>query len=247
MQNTDFCLPRWTQTDYERLKRHLTELADPAYLQFHQKLVPTVHNLLGVRIPVLRALAKQIVRGGADGCRDYFDLAGSTYYEEVMLHGLVLGLCGLSIQEVCRELDRFVPRIDNWAVCDTCCAGLKAAKKHPEEMLSYLKKHLCSEREYELRFGLVMLMDYYIDDRHLGFVLETFGAVRHPGYYVKMAVAWGLSVCLVKYREQTLALLERDALDPFTYQKTLQKAIEANRISDADKALFREMKRQKKT
>lgn len=246
MQNTDFCLSDWTAEDYERLKKHLKELADPSYLSFHQKLVPGVENLLGIRIPVLRGLAKEIAKGGTDGCHSYFALTENTCYEEVMLYGMVIGLARLDLSALCRELDRFVPLIDNWAVCDTCCAGLKAAKKYPEKMLAYLQKYLCSEQEFELRFALVMLMDYYIDDRHIDLVLDKFGAVRHPGYYVKMAAAWGLSVCLVKYRDRTLEFLKQCGLDDFTYNKTLQKAIESDRISKEDKELFRSMKRQKK-
>lgn len=242
MQNTDFCLPRWTAADHAALLEYLKQLADPDFLRFHQRLVPGAENLLGVRIPVLRGLAKEIAKGEL---RSYFSLAEQTCYEEVMLYGMVLGLAKLDFDTLCGELDRFVPMIDNWAVCDTCCAGLKAAKKHPEEMLRYLQKYLASEREFELRFGVVMLMDYYLDDAHIDMVLERYGAIRHPGYYVKMAVAWGLSLCLVKYRDKTLRFLESGTLDGFTYQKTLQKAIESDRISPADKELFCGMKRKK--
>lgn len=242
MQNTDFCLPRWTAADHAALLEYLKQLADPDLLRFHQRLVPNVENLLGVRVPVLRKLAKEIAKGEL---RSYFSLVERTCYEEVMLYGMVLGLAKLDLDTLCGELDRFVPMIDNWAVCDTCCAGLKTAKKHPEEMLRYLQKYLYSEREFELRFGVVMLMDYYLDDTHIDMVLERYGAIRHPGYYVKMAVAWGLSLCLVKYRDKTLLFLESGTLDGFTYQKVLQKAIESDRISPADKELFRGMKRKK--
>lgn len=242
MNRTEWMLSHWTEVDYIALKQHLKALADPEFLAFHQRLVPNADNLLGIRIPVLRKLAKEIAKG--EPC-SYFPLVGQEYYEEVMLYGILLGVAKLDFSTLLRELDRFVPMIDNWAVCDTAVAGLKLTKKHPEEMLDYLKKHLKSEEEFALRFAVVMLMDYYLDDAHIDFVLEQYGKIRHSGYYVKMAVAWGLSLCLIKYRENTLRFLEEVELDSFTYQKALQKAIESNRISAEDKAVFRKMKAQK--
>ncbi len=242
MQHTDFNRFSWNKADYTDLQQHLKEIADPNYRAFHQRLVPNVENLLGVRTPVLRELAKEIAKGDPFS---YFPLVTQQYYEETMLYGILLGMIKTELPILFRELDRFVPMIDNWAVCDTACAGLKIAKKHPEEMFRYLEKFLNSDREYELRFGIVMLMDHFLDDAHIDQVLSRYGAIRHEGYYVKMAIAWGLSFCLIQYRDKTLRFLETAEIDNFTYQKALQKGIESNRISAADKALFRSMKRKK--
>lgn len=240
MNMQDFCLENWEKQDYDSLCLYLDTLADPSYRAFHGKLVPGVENLLGIRVPVLRALAKEIAKGNVTS---YFKQVKQTAYEEVMLYGMVIGVCRLPFEAVLQELDRFVPMIDNWAVCDVCCAGLKCTRRHLEEMYAHLQKYLHSEKEYELRFALVMLMDYYIDAAHIDEVLALYDSVRQEGYYVRMAVAWGLSVCFVKFREQTLAYLGRSRLDDFTYNKALQKIIESNRVSAADKMLMRQMKR----
>ena len=240
MEHQEFNLPIWEKSDYLRLKQYLRELADPDYLAFHQRLVPEVDNLLGVRVPVLRSLAKEIAKGDIDS---YFSLTGQESYEEIMLYGLVIGYCKRDIAEVCAALDRFVPKINNWAVCDCCCSGLKIVKKHPEEMLAYLQKWLSSKNEFELRFGIVMLMDYYTAEPYLDMTLAVYRDIRHEGYYVKMAVAWGISVCFVHARSKTLSFLEQCPLDDFTYHKALQKIIESNRVSPEDKALMRSLKR----
>ncbi len=240
MNNNDFLLSRWTPADYQQLVQYLHELADPAYQQFHQKLIPGVEGFLGVRVPVLRALAREIARGGRQG---YFAQVRPDTYEEIMLYGLVIGQIRDDFAFTVRQLDRFVPMIDNWAVCDVCCAGLKLAARRREEMRAYLQQYLDSPEEFRLRFGLVMLMDYYIDPVYIDEVLAIYGSVRHEGYYVKMAVAWGVSVCFVKFREKTLPFLQSGVLEPETYRKALQKILESTRVSAEDKALIRELRK----
>ena len=240
MTNTGFNLNRWTAADYRQLTGCLRELADPVYRQFHQKLIPGVEGFLGIRVPVLRAIAREIAKGDREG---YFSQVRPDTYEEIMLYGLVIGYIRDDFTAVTRQLDRFVPMIDNWAVCDVCCAGLKIAARRQEEMRAYLQQYLGASEEFRLRFGLVMLMDYYIDQAHIDEVLAIYGAVRHEGYYVKMAVAWGVSVCFVKFRENTLAFLQKGVLEPETYRKALQKILESNRVSGADKELIREMRK----
>ncbi|MEM1484639.1 DNA alkylation repair protein [Oscillospiraceae bacterium PP1C4] len=229
-----------TNQEYAALTQRIRTLADPDYRQFQQKLVPGVENLLGVRIPVLRELAKELARGD---WRSYLAAAREDTYEEAMLQGLVLGHVKSSLDELLPYLAAFIPKIDNWAVCDSCCAGLKITAKHREQMLAFLTPYLESEREFEVRFGAVLLMDHYVDETYIDRMLDLFDAVRHEGYYVKMAVAWALSVCYVKLPERTMAYLKDNTLDDFTYNKALQKIIESNRVERDTKDIIRNMKR----
>ena len=240
MTHDRFQLENWTAADYQQLVQYLHELADPAYQQFHQKLIPGVEGFLGVRVPVLRSLAREIAKGDRQG---YFAQVRPGSYEEIMLYGLVIGQIRDDLAAAIQQLDRFVPMIDNWAVCDVCCAGLKLAARRREEMRAYLQQYLDSAEEFQLRFGLVMLMDYYIDPVYIDEVLAIYGAVRHEGYYVKMAVAWGISVCFVKFREKALALLQSGMLEPETCRKALQKILESTRVSAADKELIRALRK----
>ena len=100
-----------------------------------------------------------------------------------------------------------------------------------------------AQGEYEIRFGVVMSMQLFIDDEHIGQLLEEYDAIRHDGYYVKMAVAWALSVCFVKFPEITMQYLKQNTLDDFTYNKTLQKIIESYRVDAETKKLIKQMKR----
>lgn len=218
----------------------LMSLADPQYQKFHTSLCPGTNNMIGVRVPTLRGIAKEIVKENWIG---YLQNAKDEYYEEVMLQGMVIGLAKMELEKRLAYIKEFVPKINNWAVCDVTCAGFRFAKKHLEEVWEFLKPYLNSNQEFEIRFGVVMLLDYYIIQDYITKVLEILNQIRHDGYYVKMAVAWAISICYIKFPKETLALLQNNNLDTFTYNKALQKIIESNRITKEEKEKVRDMKR----
>ncbi len=224
----------------DRIKERILEMADEEYRQFHSKLVPGIDNVLGVRLPRLRELAKDLAKGQ---WRDYIATAQDDYYEETMLQALVIGHAKTDIEEILRYVAAFVPKINNWAVCDSFCCGLKITKKHRARVWEFLQPYLLSQKEYELRFGIVMLLNYYIEDQYIDQVLVLLDSAKHEGYYVKMAVAWALSICFVKYPEKTMVYLKQNTLDDFTYNKALQKITESFRVDQTTKTLIRNMKR----
>jgi Predicted DNA alkylation repair enzyme len=218
------------------------EMADEEYRKFTSSLIPNVDNILGVRLPELRKLAKNIAKGD---WRTYLAQADNRYFEETMLQGLVIGYAKTDIEERLRYVADFVPRIDNWSVCDSFCTGLKFTKNHRSLMWDFLQPYLSSDKEYEIRFGVVMLLLYFVEDEYIERVLQWMDRIRHEGYYVKMAVAWAISVCYVKYPEPTMAFLKNNTLDDFTYNKALQKIIESLRVDSGTKHVLRSMKRRK--
>lgn len=222
------------------IRERLLELADENYQQFHSKLVPGTDNVLGVRLPEQRKLAKEIAKGD---WRGYLATAPEDYYEEIMLKGLVIGYAKADLAEILTYIADFVPKIANWAVCDTFCTNLKITKKHLPEVWAFLQPYLRSKKEFELRFGIVMLLGYYIQDEYIDRVLALLDSAKRDGYYVKMAVAWAVSICFVKYPDKTMAYLKENTLDNFTYNKALQKITESLRVDSATKALIRSMKR----
>lgn len=231
---------QWTTLTYKQFAAWLPTLADKKYRAFHQRLVPNIKNLLGIRLPQLRTLSKQIAKTDVDA---YLAVAQCSTYEETMLQGLVIGDIKQSLPKTLAAVRSFVPKINNWAICDSFCAGLKITKKYPGEMFEFLLPYLNSSFEFEHRFALVMLMDYYINAQYIDRVLEIYDSSSSAQYYVQMAVAWGLSVCFVKYEKQTLNVLNCSALDDFTYNKALQKIIESHRVSTETKQMIRAMKR----
>lgn len=222
------------------IKNQLLELADTDYQKFAAALIPTINNLVGVRLPELRKLAKRIAK---DDWRAYLKEADNQYFEETMLQGMVIGYAGADIEESLRCTADFVPKIDNWSVCDSFCIGLKFTKTNKVRVWDFLQPYLKSEQEYELRFGVVMLLNFYIEEDYINEVLELLDRMKHDGYYIKMAVAWAVSVCYVKLPEPTMAYLRTCSLDDFTYNKALQKMMESFRVDKETKLLIRSMKR----
>lgn len=228
----------------EEVRKQLMELAEPDYQKFAASLLPGTDNVLGVRLPILRRLAKQIAK---ENWRS-FEKMQPQYFEEVMLQGFVLGYVKVREEADCEELlsyiAAFVPKITNWSLCDSFCSSLKFTKRYEERIWHFIMPYLHSEKEYELRFGIVMLLFYYIEDKYIAEVLDILKAVRHEGYYVKMAVAWALSMCYVAYPQQTEGLLSDGELDAFTHNKTIQKICESRQVRPETKQKVRGLKRQ---
>lgn len=224
----------------EQIRKKLFELQDLKYKEFNTDLCPNVDNIIGVRIPILRNYAKELYKSNKlNEIR-----IGNKYYEELMIQGMIICFqTKENIENVIEQIKQFVPKINSWAVCDTFSAGLKITKKYPKEIFELVKTYLKSKQEYELRFAIVMLLDYYINDEYIDSVLQILGSIKSDKYYVQMANSWAISECLVDYYEKTIIFLENSSLDKFIHNKAIQKARESYRITDEQKEELRKMKR----
>jgi len=225
---------------HQQIREQLINLADQNYQKFSSSLIPNCQNILGVRLPELRKIAKNIAK---EDWQNYLTAASDEFFEEVMLQGMIIGYVKTDIEERLSYVASFVPKIDNWSVCDSFCTGLKFTKENQERVWAFLQPYFSSNKEYDVRFGVVMLLNYYIDHRYIENVLNIINAIKHEGYYVKMAVAWAISICYVKDPLVTMNYLRNNSLDDFTYHKALQKITESNRVEKEAKNLIRQMKR----
>lgn len=232
------------EVDMETIIRNqLLEHVDEKYQEFQSKLIPDTTNLLGVRLPVLRKMAKEIAKGE---WQQFLEHAPEDYFEEVMLKGLVIGYLKLSLDEKLPWVEWFVPKIQNWSICDSFCSGIKISEKDRKKVWDFLMPYLNSSEEYEVRFGIVMLLNYFVEKEYIVMVLRLFNFIKHDGYYVKMALAWAISICYINYPDRTMGFLNNNELDSFTYNKSIQKIIESSRIDQETKDELRQMKRKMK-
>lgn len=225
------------------LRGELQKHIDETYKQFHTSLVPGLTKMMGVRIPILRELAKKAAKEDYYGFIEDFQ---PEIYEEVMIRGMMIGYAKFSMEEQKRELKKFIPLINNWAVCDSCCTTYKFMKKNQEEWFSFLEPYLRSSQEYEIRFAVVCLLDFFVQEAFIDRILNCFSDIHHEGYYVKMAVAWAVSVCYVKFPEKTEDFLLKNTLDDFTHNKAIQKIRESYRVSKEEKERLNQWKRKEK-
>ena len=223
------------------LQQHLFGMRDAAYAAFIAKLTPFFppSHFIGVRVPLLRTIARSFAKEEAASQRFLSHLPHS-YYEEDMLHGMLISL--VKDYDRCLDLtDRFLPYVDNWAVCDTLSP--KVFAKHKAQLLENILRWSSSSHTYTCRFGLRMLMTHFLDDSFSADFLEIPAAIRSEEYYVKMMVAWFFATALAKQWEATLPYLENRQLDPWTHRKTIQKAIESYRIPPERKDYLRTLRK----
>lgn len=226
-------------TDYPEFLEYLNSFSEPDFAAFQRKLIPG-ETILGVRTPRIRTIAKEIAK--SDWRRFLADARDDTL-EEVEVQGLVIGTAKMDYDEALNHAAAFAPKIKSWASCDICCSSFKFLNKEPERSFEFIKGYLSDEREFVVRFGVILSMDYFIKEEYLGRLFKLYSQVHHEGYYVKMAVAWALSVCFVKFPEPTMEYLKSCRLDDWTYNKALQKIIESNRADAEQKRVVRTMKR----
>lgn len=217
----------------------LLELKDEAYGDFQAKLTPGVDRstIIGVRIPLLRKLAKEIYKSG-----EYKDLLKSLpckFYDETML-------CGLAISEIkdyveCVDaVERILPYVDNWAICDILSP--KVFKKHRKELIEKIYEWSASDETYTCRFGLEMLMTHFLDSDYKKEYLDIPANIKSEEYYINMMIAWFYATALAKKWDDTIEYIVNQRLDKWTHNKTIQKAVESRRISNEQKDYLRTLR-----
>ncbi len=221
------------------IQERLLKEADESYKNFNQKLIPNINNILGVRVPVLRKISKEIYK---NHWKEFLQQEPK-YFEETMLQSMVIGLIKDKPNLILEYIESFIPQIDSWAVCDCFCSSLKFTKNNKELVWDFLQKYLNSNKEYEIRFVLVMLLNYYIEEKYLNKIFKIIEGFQYQDYYAHMGAAWLVSICYIKYPEITTKYLLNSNLDTKTYNKSIQKIIESNKI---DKTIKEKLKHLKK-
>lgn len=221
------------------IREKIFSLADEKYKEFHSGLCPNTNNIVGVRVPILRNYAKELIK---DGFKENYDKIQTEYYEEIMLKGIMIGLEKMDINTKISYIKEFIPYIDNWAICDVFVAGLKIKEK--ERFYNFICNYLENDKtEFEIRFGLVSLLDYFIDKEHIQEIFKITDKINRDEYYVEMAIAWLISICYIKFPEETQKYLNNNKLSDFAYNKSIQKIIESRRIDEQEKIELRKKKR----
>lgn len=221
------------------IKEQLIKLSDDKYKKFSASLLPGTENMLGVRLPQLRKLAKKIAR---ENWEEYLETATEDTFEEIMLQGMVLGYLNIPIEDHLARIALFIPKINNWSVCDSFCSGLKFTRENMERVWKFLLPYLRSEQEFEIRFGVVMLIYYYITAEYAERAFKEFDQIDQNRYYAWMAVAWAISIYFKQFPEMTAAYLRSCHLTENTYKKALQKIKESNKFDESSRILFEELK-----
>lgn len=223
----------------KEIENKLFALRDEKYAEFQAKLTPSVDPelFIGIRVPDVRKLAKQLKN--TPEADEFIKELPHKYYDENMLHGILISEIK-DFDRAITETDRFLPYIDNWAVCDIMSP--KIFKKHKVDLLEKIKEWVKTDDTYTIRFGMEMLMSHYLDEDFMPQYLEIPASVKSEEYYVKMMVAWFFATALAKQWDETIPYIENNRLNKWEHNKSIQKAIESYRITDEQKSYLRTLK-----
>lgn len=231
----------------ETIRSRLLEMQDLEYRDFHKKLIPNIdeNTIIGIRTPKLRAYAKEVLKEvnsdqvAMAGLHNFLEDLPHRYYEENNLHAFLLE--GIKDFEECVELvDKFLPYVDNWATCDSMAP--KVFKKNTDKLLPYIYKWVADEYTYTIRFGIGMLMKYFLDNLFKTEYLELVAGVKSEEYYVNMMIAWYFATAFAKQYEASIIFIEDRRLPVWVHNKAIQKAVESYRITSEQKEYLKSLK-----
>ena len=227
----------------ERIREELFSMQDLSYREFHSRLMPDVEKdtVIGIRVPVLRKYVKELAKDPEIG--EFLEDLPHRYYEENNVHGFLIQQMK-EYGQCMEELEKFLPYIINWATCDM--TSPKVFKKHKEELLEAVRRWIVSDHVYTVRYGIGMLMQHYLDEDFREEYPQMVSEIRSEEYYVNMMIAWYFATALAKQYETILPYIEKQKLDVWTHNKTIQKACESYRITSEQKAYLRTLKIKKK-
>ena len=222
------------------IRKELKKLQDKGYREMQVTIIPTIDadSIIGVRTPALRQLAKEFSK--REDVSEFLSDLPHKFFEENQLHAFILS--GMKDAESCIKLvDEFLPYVDNWATCDQMSP--KVFKKHKKLLLEYVDKWIRSDHTYVKRFAIGMLMEHFLDEDFKTSYLTKVSKIRSEEYYVNMMIAWYFATALAKQYEDTLPFIEKQKLDKWTHNKSIQKAVESYRITPEQKEYLKTLKR----
>ncbi|MCI8394382.1 MAG: DNA alkylation repair protein [Bacilli bacterium] len=232
----------WQEEHYKEYEKKLKERQDVSYRNFHKRLTETKYEILGIRVPICRKIAKEIAKTDVLA---FLDRAPNNYYEEILIEGFVLETI-LEEEIFWAYFKRFLPKIDNWAICDSVCSSFKRIAKKREYYWPRIQVLLNQKEPFTIRVGLILLLDYYLLPTYLKKIENQLDRIKSNHYYVNMAMAWLLAEMYIKYPKETEEYIKTAKMNDFTINKTISKIRESNRISKEEKDRLLQYKRRRK-
>lgn len=225
----------------DSIRKELSEMEDLGYKAFHKKLIPTIDEgrIIGIRTPLLRKYAKDFMKNDSKRAELFLKELPHHYYEENNLHGFLIE--NIKDFDSALELTKeFLPYIDNWATCDSFSP--KIFKKYPDIMFKEAKSWIESTHNYTIRYGIGVFHSNFLDKEFQPEILELISNIKSQEYYVNMMIAWFFSSAIIKQKKAAYPYLEKQTLDKWTHNKTIQKCIDSSRITEEEKNHLRKLR-----
>ena len=228
----------WTKKDYQEYVKYLISLKNDKNKTFSEKLIFTKYEILGLKIPQERDIAKLIVKGNY---QNFLDVAEFKYYEEIMIYGFVIAYTK-DLNIIDKYLDKYISLVDNWSLCDSFTSSLKILKKN-NKYFNKAKKLALSNKEYQIRVGLTIILFQYVNENNLKEIFYILDNLKLDTYYVNMAASWLLCDLFIKQRKETLEYIKHTKINDFTFNKFISKCRDSYRVSKEDKEFLKTLKK----
>ena len=226
---------KWDEKSYEKYLDYLVSLEDKKYREFHRSIVGHTNlKLIGIRVPKLRSIAREISKGNVD---EFLKRIGNTYYEEVLIYGFVLA--NNEEEYIDRYLMDYIKKVDNWAICDSFVSSLKIINKKMGKYWMYFTSLIDLNSEFQTRTSIVVFMNYYLCDNYIDRVLNIVSNIRTDYYYINMSISWLLSVAIINYQDKVIDILKSKKLSKFVQNKTISKIQDSYRVTKEIKDLVK--------
>lgn len=227
----------WTNDDYARFKAYLMSLSENDYREFSMKLIPDTPHIYGIRIPLLRKIAKDISKGNY---MDFLTLRKGDYHEEIIIDGLVAASVKCSYEETLAYMKKFADKIYNWCICDT--VTFKYMEKYTDKLINDMDYFIYNDNPWVVRYGFGCLMRFFLTDEYIDRVFSYVSSVKSNMYYVQMMQAWLLATAAAKLRDKTFAFISEKQILPEVTKMTVRKICDSYRISAEDKLFVKSLK-----
>ena len=223
----------WNEKNYQDFVEYLKSLKDEKYKEFHSSLVlNSKYEMIGIRVPIMKNIAKEIAK--TSNMEDFLKFAQDQYYEEIMIQGLVIS--HIKYEELFHTyFQKHIPKIDNWALCDTFCSSIKIVEKYPEKYFTEALTMAQSKKEFTSRVGLIILLNHFVKKEYLEQIYEVLNQIKSDEYYINMAEAWLVCELYIKHPKETMKFIQRNNLNKETQNKAISKIHDSFRVSEKEK------------
>lgn len=229
----------WNEQTYQEYLTYLENQSEPKYKEFQSKLIYTKYEMLGIRIPLLRKIAKQISK---TDITSFLEHSKNKYYEEVMINGFVIA----SIEDE-PTFDKYfmkhIKLIDDWSLCDSFCNSIKQVTKNKDKYFNLCLELSISPEEFISRVGLITILSHFIEKEYITEIFKLLNKIKSDKYYVNMAEAWLICELYIKFPKQTEKFIQKNKLNNFTHNKSISKIRESYRVSKEAKDYLNTLKR----
>ena len=240
MELNNFVINSWNKDNYQTFMKYLLSLQDEKYREFNKSIVlNSKYEMIGVRLPILRNIAKVITKGDITS---FLDCVNSHYYEEVLIEGLVIS--NLKDEKLFyRYFQNYIPKIDNWALCDSFCNSIKIVRKYEDKYFKIAKELSLKKNEFTGRIGLIIILNHFINDNNLNEIIEILNKINSDKFYINMAEAWLICEIYTKYPNKMKEFFKENNLNKFTQNKAISKIYDSHRISVKEKEILKKYKK----